>query len=218
MPEIQQLPILYSFRRCPYAMRARMAIKYSGITAEIREILLRDKPQSMLKASPKGTVPVLITSDGQVIDQSLDIMLWALKINDPQQWLAFEDSGKLTIINSLIIENDTSFKQALDNYKYSVRQPEHSAEFYRDSGQNFIKKLDDMLQDNKYLLDSKITLADIAIFPFIRQFAFVDKLWFYDTNYNKLKKWLDSFLQSDLFNCIMHKYSPWTQGQKVIFP
>ena len=187
------LPILYSFRRCPYAMRARMAIAYSGVDVELREVVLSNKPKSMLHYSPKGTVPVLVLPDETVIDESRDIIHWALFANDPEKWLPRE--GEFRIAESLIDENDLSFKQALDKYKYHVRHPEQSAKHYRTEGEVFLKNLDDRLLETKYLLGHQISIADIAIFPFIRQFAHVDKEWFYQTPYSKLQSWLDVFLQ-----------------------
>jgi len=195
---MKSLPILYSFRRCPYAMRARMALKYSGINVEIREVKLSNKPQEMLNYSSKGTVPVLILSNAQVIDESLDIMLWAISQHDPNNW-------QLEEFKQLIDENDSVFKQYLDKYKYSVRYPEHSTEYYRQQGEVFLQQLEQNLAKHKYLLCDQITIADVAIFPFIRQYAHVDKQWFDQTPYRQLQTWFDEFLQSDLFNAIMKK-------------
>lgn len=195
---MKSLPILYSFRRCPYAMRARMALKYSGISVEIREVKLNNKPQEMLNYSPKATVPVLILPNGEVIDESLDIMLWAISQHDPNNW-------QLEGFKQLIDENDSVFKQHLDKYKYSVRYPEHSPEYYRQQGEIFLQQLEQNLEQHKYLLCDQITIADVAIFPFIRQYAHVDKQWFDQTPYRQLQTWFDEFLQSDLFNAVMKK-------------
>jgi len=195
---MKSLPILYSFRRCPYAIRARMALKYSGIAVEIREVKLSNKPQEMLNYSPKGTVPVLILSNGDVIDESLDIMLWAMSQHDPNNW-------QLEGFKQLIDENDSVFKQHLDKYKYSMRYPEHSTEYYRQQGEVFLQQLEQSLEKHKYLLCDQITIADVAIFPFIRQYAHVDKQWFDQTPYRQLQTWFDEFLQSDLFNAVMKK-------------
>jgi len=195
------LPILYSYRRCPYAMRARMALKYAGIAVEIREIALRDKPEEMLKDSPKATVPVLVLADGTVLEESLDIMRWALPQNDSDGWLA--TNNELT--QQLIAENDGSFKQALDKYKYAIRFPEQSAEAYRAQGEVFLLKLEMLLNESQFLLKDQVSLADIAIFPFVRQFSAVDSAWFETAPYPKLKAWLKRLVESELFISIMEK-------------
>lgn len=195
--------ILYSFRRCPYAMRARLALAYTGIEIEHREIELKKKPQAMLNASPKGTVPVLVLEDGEVIAQSLDIMLWALQINDSKHWL------KSNQPSALIVENDSSFKQALDYYKYAVRFPEKPIEHYRKQGELFLSKLEQALAQHDYLQGNQPCIEDYAIFPFIRQFAFVDKAWFDQAPYPKLQSWLNKHLQSPLFSTIMSKHAVW---------
>ena len=193
------LPILYSYRRCPYAMRARMALKYAGITVELREITLKDKPAAMLKASPKATVPVLVLPDGRVIEQSLDIMHWALQQQDNDGWLSADSN----MTQLLITENDGSFKQALDKYKYATRFPEQSAGVYRTQGEVFLQKLEKLLSQSEYLLGHQISLADVAIFPFVRQLSGVDTVWFEATPYSKLKIWLKTLIESELFLNIM---------------
>lgn len=200
------LPILYSYRRCPYAMRARMALKYAGIAVEIREIALRDKPAHLLQISPKGTVPVLLTTQGVVLEQSLDIMHWALQQSDPDGWL----SADAAQTQQLITENDTSFKQALDRYKYAIRFPEQPMEAYRSQGEVFLAKLEHKLAQAEFLMGARLTLADIAIFPFIRQFSAVDAAWFESADYPKLKDWLNLMLSSALFNSIMDKHQVYT--------
>ena len=196
------LPILYSYRRCPYAMRARMALKYAGVAVEIREIALRAKPAHLLQISPKGTVPVLLTTQGVVLEQSLDIMYWALQQSDPDGWL----SADAAQTQPLITENDTSFKQALDRYKYAIRFPEQPMEEYRSQGEVFLAKLEHKLAQTEFLMSVGLTLADIAIFPFIRQFSAVDAAWFESADYPKLKAWLNLMLSSALFNSIMDKH------------
>jgi glutathione S-transferase len=196
------LPILYSYRRCPYAMRARMALKYAGVAIEIREISLRDKPAHLLQVSPKGTIPVLVLPDGTVLEQSLDIMYWALQQRDIDEWL-LADSEQT---QQLITENDTSFKQALDRYKYAIRFPEQSMEDYRSQGEAFLAKLEQRLTQTNFLMGEQVSLADIAIFPFIRQFSAVDADWFASTPYVRLKAWLSLLVESELFNSIMGKY------------
>lgn len=195
------LPILYSYRRCPYAMRARMALSYAGISVEIREIALKDKPAHMLQVSPKGTVPVLVLADGQVIDQSLDIMYWAVQQLDVDGWL----SADAVQSQQLIAENDGAFKQNLDRYKYAIRFPEQPAEYYRSAGEQFLAKLELQLQSGDFLFGNTATLADIAIFPFVRQFAAVDHGWFETTDYIKLKSWLQRLITSTLFERVMAK-------------
>ena len=162
-------PILYSFRRCPYAMRARMAISYSQQSIELREVILKHKPDSLFKYSSKGTVPILVLPNMTVIDESIDIMLWALSINDPDAWqINLADQMRL------IEENDGSFKSSLDKYKYADRFPEHSELYYRESCYHFLDDLEERLSKYQFLFSDQYSLADIAIFPFIRQFAHVD--------------------------------------------
>jgi glutathione S-transferase len=197
------LPILYSYRRCPYAMRARMALKLAEIEVEIREITLRNKPAHMLQVSPKATVPVLVFSDGSVIDESLAIMEYALK--EYPLWANIHEASRVHDLEKLILENDTNFKQALDAYKYPERHPNKSQIQHRTDGEVFLQKLENLLQQNSYLFSEKPSFADYAIFPFIRQFAAVDNAWFESALYPKLRSWLDSWIESDLFKSIMTK-------------
>lgn len=197
------LPILYSYRRCPYAMRARMALFYAGIQVEIREISLRDKPAHMLAVSPKGTVPVLCLPDGLVIEQSLDIMYWALHQSDRDGWLSSDQE----LIETLIRENDGAFKQALDRYKYPERYPEQVQEMHRKQGEFFLSKLESLLVRSRNLLGNHPSIADVAIFPFVRQFAAVDSAWFEASEYLKLNAWLLSWTSSELFQKVMQKTS-----------
>lgn len=201
------LPVLYSYRRCPYAMRARMALKYAGLALEVREISLRDKHAHLLQVSPKGTVPVLVTAQGAVLEQSLDIMHWALQQHDVDGWLLANSEQT----QQLITENDTSFKQALDRYKYAIRFPEQPMASYRSQGEVFLAKLELQLVQTKFLLSEQLSLADIAIFPFIRQFSAVDVEWFASTNYVKLKAWLNLMVASELFTSIMAKHLIYSQ-------
>lgn len=209
------LPILYSFRRCPYAIRARMAIKYSGVVVELREVILAEKPDDMLVISPKGTVPVLQLPDGRVLDESYDIMHWALVNNDPENWLP-EDDNTLQRTKNLIDTNDHSFKKHLDHYKYASRFPEHSTDYYREQSQEFLQQLDNLLVQSSYLAGGRITMADIAIFPFIRQFAFVDKAWFDQSQYKKLQAWLHKILEMELFVGVMKKYPQWQPENDLV--
>ena len=190
-------------------MRARMALRYAGVDVEIREISLREKPQSMLLASPKGTVPVLIQPNGQVIEQSLEIMEWALNQHDVDDWMLSSSSELKSHTAALIAENDGAFKQALDRYKYADRYPEFPMEHYRAQGELFLKRLEELLSRHHYLLRDQFAQVDIAIFPFVRQFSMVDEHWFDATHYLKLKVWLSNLKNSQLFNDIMQKHPVW---------
>jgi glutathione S-transferase len=201
-----ELPVLYSFRRCPYAMRARMALRYSGIQIEIHEVSLKDKPEAMLQISTKGTVPVLALPNGKVLDESLDIMRWALAQHDLEDWLMASVPAFGQEAEALIAENDGAFKQALDRYKYATRFPEHPAEFYRAQGETFLQALELRLNKTRHLCRERCSLADIAIFPFIRQFASVDEAWFRQASYPALDNWLRQLVESRLFISIMEKH------------
>lgn len=211
-------PVLYSFRRCPYAMRARLAISKAinepDQTLELREIVLKNKPQEMIDISAKATVPVLQLADATIIDESLDIMLWALNLKEAHIWLRNIDDQRV-----LIDQCDNHFKPWLDKYKYADRFPEHTQEYYRQQGEVFLTQLDQRLALHGYLFDSEICLADAAIFPFVRQFAHVDKNWFDQADYPHLQRWLHEWLESAIFKSIMKKYTPWEAGQEVVnFP
>jgi glutathione S-transferase len=197
-------PLLYTFRRCPFAIRARLAIKVSGIAVDMQEISLRAKPEEMLKCSPKGTVPVLRFADGRVLEQSLDIMQWALSLNDPECWLESDQTKTIEAL-SLIKRNDESFKPALDRYKYAVRFPEHSEEHYREQAEPFLVDLNTRLRTNGFLMSDRFTLPDMAIFPFIRQFCNVNPDWFHTSQYQYLIQWLDHLVESALFQNVMQK-------------
>jgi glutathione S-transferase len=184
-----------------------MALKYAKIRTELREVSLKNKPPAMLRASSKQTVPVLIGLDGTVVDESMDIMFWALQQSDHDEWLTLAEQSDM-----LIKENDFAFKPWLDKYKYSVGHPEHSQSYYRDKAGKFLETLNNRLSAHTYLIDQQVRLADIAIFPFIRQFAFVDKAWFDEAPYPKLKNWLDYWLESQLFNSVMQKHPIWHEN------
>lgn len=203
-------PVLYSFRRCPYAMRARLAVAAAGITVELREILLRDKPAAFLAASPSGTVPCLVTAGG-VIDESLDVMLWALTQNDPEGWLQMPEAG-----HDWITRADGPFKQALDRTKYANRYPGTDPENQRDAAAGFLSELDQTI--NEWIF-GRPTLADFVILPFVRQFAFIDKEWFDAQAWPRLQGWLERFLVSERFEQTMDKYPQWREGDApVSFP
>ena len=204
-------PIFYSFRRCPYAMRARLAIAVSGVQVELREVLLRDKAAELLEASPKATVPVVVNGDA-VIEESYDIMLWALAVNDPDAWLERHDSA-------LIEECDGAFKSALDKYKYGNRFEGEDALEQRSIASEFLVKLDEILGKQPYLSGDKIGMTDMAIATFVRQFANVDRAWFDAEPWPNLIRWLEEFLSSNAFNSIMTKYPKWQAGDPVtLFP
>lgn len=201
---MNDLAVLYSYRRCPYAMRARMALSYAGVAVEIREISLRDKPLDMLSISPKGTVPVLQTGP-LVIEQSLEIMQWALSQSDKDGWL-----NNLEASADLITINDGPFKRLLDQYKYPNKFPEVAIKDTLDKAMDIcLLPLEQRLQKSRYLLGDQMRLADVAIFPFIRQFSMVDPVWFEKSHLNYLKKWLNEQIESDLFLSVMHKYPTW---------
>ena len=199
--------LLYSFRHCPYAMRARLALRYSGVPVRIIEVSLKAKPAEMLALSPKGTVPVLCVG-GQVIDESLAIMHWALAQNDPEDWLLKDDPAAQALMAGLLEENDQAFKVHLNRYKYAERYPEQTMEQYRAEGEVFLRRLEELLGQRDYLLADHLSLADVALVPFVRQFAHVDREWFATTPYLRLQQWLERFLASSLFTAIMAKNNP----------
>ncbi|MCF6204168.1 MAG: glutathione S-transferase [Methylococcaceae bacterium] len=207
-------PILYSFRRCPYAIRARLAIVTSGLTVELREVVLRNKPQQLLNISPKGTVPVLLLPDKKVLDESLDIIRWALSLHDPFDWLSNDLSED---INHLIQWNDNEFKHYLDRYKYAARYPEKNERYYREKAELFLFELENRLYKQNFLCSEKCTLADIAIFPFIRQFANVNNDWFTCSEYKKVGQWLNKHINSPLFIFIMDKHPVWHPNSEKQF-
>ena len=202
----QTLPILYSFRRCPYAMRARLAIAYSNIDVELREVDLGNKPQTMLLISAKATVPVLQLENGRMLDESLDIMLWAIQQNDAEHWLK---AASLANAKALIRVNDERFKYYLDRYKYADRYPAYSELYYRQQGELFLADIEGLLTQSAYLCGEHFSLTDAAILPFIRQFCAVDPAWFEDSPYPALRQWLNHFLASSLFEQVMTKYPCW---------
>lgn len=191
-------------------MRARMALHYAGIALEMREIELRSKPAHMRQISPKATVPVLLLPDGSVLEQSLDIMQWALQIRDSDGWRLAEPAQRETMAG-LIASNDGSFKQALDRYKYAERFPEFSQQHYRTQGEAFLLQLEERLRAAPYLFGTALCMADIAIFPFIRQFAAVDSEWFAQAPYAGVRLWLAGLTQSALFTDVMKKYPIWRE-------
>lgn len=214
MGALSALPILYSFRRCPYAMRARLALSISGQAHELREVVLRNKPADLLAASPKGTVPVLVLPGGEVLDESLDIMRWALGRHDPAQWLT-PPGASSDEMAALIAANDGDFKRHLDRYKYPNRYADESggeaagfALKHRTEAAHWLAQLDARLDDG-WLFGAQASLADMAILPFVRQFAHTDADWFAAQAWPRLRRWLAAFEASDLYTGVMGKQAAW---------
>ncbi len=196
-------PILYSFRRCPYAMRARFSIRISQIKIELREVMLKKKPKDFLKFSNDGTVPILIQTDNTTIQESLDIVFWALKFNKN-----LNELKKIDNYNFLKF-CDTEFKHNLDRYKYPTRYENVAPNFYRNKNIKFLKLLNKKLSLSKFLLTDKLSFLDFCIFPFIRQYRNVDQLWFNHLNLSYLNDWFSFIVESQEFDDIMKKYKVW---------
>lgn len=193
-------------------MRARMAVAVSGVRVELREVVLRDKPPELIQASPKGTVPVLVLPDGRVLEESLDIMHWALGENDPENWLSRVD-------DKLIATNDGPFKAALDRYKYPHRYELADGLGHRDEAVAHLTGLEARLTDSSFLGGEESLFIDAALFPFVRQFVATDQAWFDQQPLPALQNWLSTMIQSELFAAIMHRYPPWKAGDSpTIFP
>jgi glutathione S-transferase len=201
-------PILYSFRRCPYAMRARLAVAQSGAQVELREVILRDKPSAMLEVSPKGTVPVLILPDGQVIDESYDVMNWALGVG-----------GATDAERALVMQCDAEFKPFLDQYKYPNKQENYDRDKTLSDAGQYLNLLDECLENNDFLFGVERGFADIGIAPFVRQFAHVDRDWFLESEWKNVIKWYREFIEWDGFKSIMTKHPKWVDGDPItVFP
>ncbi|MFP5427776.1 MAG: glutathione S-transferase [Gammaproteobacteria bacterium] len=196
--------ILYSFRRCPWAMRARLALRYAGCAVQVCEVAMKNKPAELLALSPKGTVPVLATADG-VLEESLDIMRWALAQNDPQDWQLQADPTAAQHAEALIARNDSVFKAQVNLYKYAERYPEHSREHYRQQAEPWLAELEGLLEGRPYLLAGHPSLADAALLPLMRQFAGVEPQWFAEAAYPRVRSWLQGWLASELFKAVMAK-------------
>lgn len=211
-------PVLYSFRRCPYAMRARLAIQISGMRCELREVVLRNKPEQFIAVSPKATVPVVIDNDGRVMEESLDIMHWALSRHDPEHWLPTLERERVAT-DALIDQCDGEFKYHLDRYKYTDRYPGETRDTHKSLASQFVNNLNRCLQQHLYLVGDRFTLADAAIAPFIRQFANTDKDWFDAQPWSAVQQWLSTIVGSSRFLAIMHKYPAWTPDKgQTLFP
>ena len=207
-----KLPILYSFKRCPYAMRARMALKLADIKCELREIRLNNKPDHMLEVSPKGTVPVLILED-RIIDESMEIVNWVISLKNLFDNTLSKD--KIEITESLIIDFDNDFKHHLDRYKYSTRYKEVDIEKHRSVCMKMLIKIEDLASNENWFFGKNISKLDISIFPFIRQFRIADTYWFDNqTSIPKVQKLLNNFLNSSLLEDIMVNYELWEEGAK----
>jgi len=200
-------------------MRARLALVASEIRVELREVVLRAKPAALLNASPKGTVPVLVLPEGQVVDESLDIMLWALRRNDPLSWLNAGGAVSLEEMLDLIKACDTYFKPRLDRYKYPPRYPDADPVLSRDEAAAWLRQLDERLSVQSHLFGERASLGDMAIAPFVRQFAHTDKEWFDAQEWAGLSHWLSTWIESKLFDQVMYKYKPWDESASgEVFP
>ena len=216
MNKNNDLPIIYSLRNCPFAMRARIAIYKSQQPVLLRDLVLSDKPAEMLTASPKGTVPVLVTPNGTVIEESFEIMLWALSMSDPDDLLFTGDEKMLDKMLALIYLFDSEFKGDLENYKCAKRYSETNIIECREACEVYIAQLERLLTEHKYLMADRESLADIALLPFIRQFARVERQWYLHSPYPHVRQWLNNYLQSKMFSKVMAKHELWLQNRADI--
>ena len=220
--EHNQLPILYSLRNCPYAMRARIAIFNTNQPIILRDIVLTNKPDEMLSVSPKGTVPVLVLSNGTVIEESLEIMLWALKESDPNNLLhslntSENKNGNIFAEMLAIIDTfDVEFKVCLEQYKCAKRYKEFNIIECRTACEVFIQTLESRLANHAFIMSNQESLVDIALLPFIRQFARVERQWYLQSPYPKVKQWLNNYLQSSMFTKVMAKYPLWLDNHEMV--
>lgn len=210
----QDLPTLYSLRRCPYAMRARLGILLANQQVLIREIVTKDKPKELLKCSPKGTVPVLVLPDGKVIEQSWDVMMWALQQNDPQDLLRSRNPSLSEQIHQLIQHNDNEFIGHLEKYRASVRYRNDDIEQRRNLCEVFIAELEGKLAQHDYLFGDSPSLADFAVMPFVSQFVRVEKKWFVQSEYQNVGRWLRTHLESKLYTQVMKQYPLWNDTKQ----
>ena len=203
---VTDLPILYSFRRCPYAIRARMALLNAGREVELREVWLRERPEHMMEISPKGTVPVLLLPDGTVLEESMDIILWC----SPDSWIKgdWED---------LVERNDGEFKENLDRYKYADRFPDAGDPVvHRSSVMEILREYEKRLESTSYFCGDELSMADIALAPFVRQFANTDREWFDDQDLPNVQRWLNGILEGELFKRCMVKHKQWLPGDELV--
>tara|TARA_R110000764_G_scaffold55493_1_gene121186 strand:+ start:2643 stop:3320 length:678 start_codon:yes stop_codon:yes gene_type:complete len=223
MLEVDVLPVLYSFRRCPYAIRARYVIDLLGVPVYLREVVLKSKPAALLSLGGRSSVPQLIDVDGARYPESLDIIFWALSKAD--DCISLDALWPFQIIKKNKIKawikyNDRFFKYWLDRYKYADRHPEFSGVYYRRRGEAFLQRLDKRLKKSAFIFGESVSVADIAVFPFVRQFAAVDQAWFELSEYYNVKVWLANFLNSERFkSVVMVKNTAWEAGQEeILFP
>lgn len=215
MNKIMDLPVIYSLRNCPFAMRARIAIYKSKQPVLLRDLVLSDKPTEMLSVSPKGTVPVVVTPTGTIIEESFEVMLWALTQGDPDD-LLFADDDTLDSMLALIYTFDSEFKRCLENYKCAKRYSESNIVECRQACEKYIVKLEELLSQHRFLMADRESLADIAILPFIRQFARVERQWYLHAPYPHLRTWLNRYLQSKMFSKVMTKHPLWLENREDI--
>jgi len=208
------LPILYSLQNCPYAMRARLGLLLAQQPVMLRAVIMKNKPAAMLAASPKATVPVLILDDGRVIDESLDIMIWALHQSDPLNLLHSEDPEAYPAMLALVSIHDTEFTSALSKYKYAVRYHEDNEVELRGQCADYAMMLELRLSQHHYLMGDKVSFADYAILPLIRQFARVDRQWYLQAPLPHLRNWLNQHLQDQRFAKAMAKYPQWLENKE----
>lgn len=217
-----ELPILYSLRNCPFAMRARIAIFKAKKPIQLRDVILSNKPQEMMIASPKGTVPVLVINHEdhiektEVIDESLDIMIWALQTSDPNNLLHQENPRDLKDMFKVITTFDNEFKLCLEAYKCAKRYKEDNIVECRQACEVYIKVLEELLSQYDYIFSNKESLVDIALLPFIRQFARIERQWYLQSPYPKLRQWLNNYLQSPMFTKVMTKYPLWMENHQIV--
>ena len=212
--ESDSLPVLYSLRQCPYAMRARLSLLLAEQAVLLRDVVMDNKPNEMLTASPKGTVPVLALADGTVLEQSIDIMLWALNESDPRDLLQREQPESLAAMLKFIEENDNDFVAVLNKYKAASRYKDGKKEHYRDNCKPFIDALERRLEEHGSLFGDKPSLADYAVLPFVRQFSRVDRAWFIRTDYQKLQKWLATHFSDPIYSKAMIKVPQWLESKE----
>lgn len=216
--DTRALPILYSLRQCPYAMRARLILLLAGQPVLLRDVVMQNKPKEMLTASPKGTVPILVLTDGTVLEESIDIMLWALRNTDPNNLLYKEQEGALAEMLTLIRKSDKEFVTVLNKYKSSSRYRDPAKEAFRMECEPFIQQLDMRLAKYPYLFGHTPSLADYAILPFVRQFSRVDRKWFSQSCYNNLKLWLEQHFNNPVYSKVMSKVPQWLEAREdVVF-
>jgi len=214
------LPVLYSLRNCPYAMRARIAIYYAKQKVALRDLVLTNKPDEMLVASPKGTVPVLVIGNElvqpQIIDESIEVMLWALHESDPENLMHSETPHLLSEMLSLISKFDTEFKKCFDKYQCAKRYHEDSLVSDREACEKYIAGLEQRIELNGFLMSNKTSLADIALLPFIRKFSKVERQWYLQSPYPNLRAWLNNYLQSRMFSKVMTQYPLWLENKELV--